>query len=180
MGRRPVSLGMTLKNHWKLGSLGMVLALGLAACATDNGTDPTDTTADDGSDTTAKTARIANDDLGQEMEYQNWFYCGRVSYFAQIQYWENSNAGITLGAIDVQQYHDSEGIDYTVQIKTVHDDYQVWWSRGPATSSGPHLAFPAASTPATVFPASWQPYVRLYLGADGDGLKNCNFDALLY
>lgn len=58
----------------------------------------------------------------------------------------------------------------------MHDDYHVWWSR-TGTTSGPHLNFPASSTPATVYPLSWEPYVRLYLGADGDGLKNCNFDA---
>ncbi len=115
--------------------------------------------------------------LGQEFLYENWFYCGRVSYLADVQYWENSTSGITLGSIRVKQNYPA-GIDYTVQIKTVHDDHHIWWSRS-GTSSGSSLVFPASSTPATVFPASWKPYVRLWLGADGDGLSNCNFDAVL-
>lgn len=160
--------------HWGA-RVGIVLTLGLAACVSTDAPD-----ADDAGDADTASAEITPEiSLGQEMAYINWFYCGNISYYTQIQYWKDSRNGITVGAIDVQQYHSSSGIDYTVQIKTVYDDHRIWWSRGPGTTSGPHLRFAAASTPATVFPVSWTPYVRLFLGADGDGLSNCNFDALL-
>jgi hypothetical protein len=153
--------------------LGLAATLAVAACGVDPAPEATTeeaiTTTDAAKDTTPR---------GQEMLYENWFYCGHVSYQVQIQYWYNlAYTGIIVGYIKADQYGPKTGIDYTVQIKTVHDDHHVWWSRGPATTSGPHLFFPASSTPGTVYPLSWEPYVRLYLGVDGDGLKNCNFDA---